>query len=194
MRKLVYFVAVSVDGFIAGPEGQFDFFPFDGEHIAAQGAELPETFPRHMRDAIGASDSATRFDTVLMGRRTYEPGLQAGFRDPYAPMRTVVFSRTLPARNEGSLRVTSESPLEVVRALKAEPGKDIWLCGGGSLAGQLTPLIDELVLKVNPVVIHQGIRLWEGAFAPRHLRLRSSRVFASGVTWLAYDCAASSAA
>jgi dihydrofolate reductase len=187
MRKLVYFVAVTADGFIAGPQGQFDFFPFQGDHIAAQGAELPETFPRHVRDALGITAPAARFDTVLMGRSTYEPGLRAGFPDPYAPLRSIVFSTTMPAKTEGGLRVTAEDPVDVVRALRAEPGKDLWLCGGGNLAGQLAPLIDELVLKVNPVVAQQGIRLWGGDFAPRALRLVASRVFQSGVVWLTYE-------
>jgi dihydrofolate reductase len=188
MRKLVYFVATSMDGFMAGPDGQFDFFPMEGDHVAAQAAELAETLPRHVREALGVSLGETRFDTVLMGRGTYEPGLAAGFEDPYAPLRTVVFSRRLPAR-EGRLQITAEEPLRVVRELKQQAGKDLWLCGGGALAGQLLDEIDELVIKVNPVLALDGIRVLQGSFQPRKLTLRHRRAFESGVTWLYYDVA-----
>jgi dihydrofolate reductase len=189
MAKLVYFVAVSADGFIASPDGAFDFFPVEGEHITAQAEALPETLPRHVRGALGASDHAARFGCVVMGRSTYEPALKAGLEHPYTPLPTVVFSRSLPARTEGSLRITGEDPMQVVRALKGSATRDIWLCGGAKLASQLVPLVDELLLKVNPVLVQRGIPLWDGPFAPRALRLRSTRTFATGVAWLHYDCA-----
>lgn len=188
MRKLVYFVATSVDGFIAGPAGQFDFFPMQGDHITAQAAELPETLPRHVREALGVSLGESRFDTVVMGRGTYEPGLAAGFEDPYAPLSTVVFSRRLPSR-EGRLRITADEPAAVVHQLKQQAGRDIWLCGGGALAGQLLAEIDELIIKVNPVLAGDGIRLMQSTFQPRKLTLRHRRLFESGVTWLHYDIA-----
>ncbi len=190
MRKLVYFVAASVDGFIAGPDGQYDFFPMEGDHIAAQAEELPETLPAHVREALGVATRQARFDTVLMGRATYEPALSAGVVDPYAPLETVVFSRSLPAR-EGSVRVTAEDPSLVVRALKAKPGRDLWLCGGAKLAAALASEIDELVVKLNPVLAGDGIRLAATGFAPRRLALRGTRTFRSGVTWLTYDVATS---
>lgn len=189
MRKLVYFVAASVDGCIAGPEGQFDFFPMEGDHIAAQCEELPETLPRHLRTALGLPERQARFDTVLMGWTTYGPALAVGETDPYAPLATFVFSRRQPAREEGLLRVTAEDPVEVVRALKAKQGRDIWLCGGATLASALRSELDELVVKVNPVLAGDGIRLFAGPFAPERLTLRARRAFESGVTWLTYDVA-----
>jgi len=187
MRKLVYFVAVSVDGCIAGPRGEYDFYPMEGDHIAAQVEELPETIPRHMREALGLPARQVRFDTVVMGRGTYEPGLAVGSTDPYHPLETVVLSRRLPPKQEGSLRITPEDPIAVVRALKARAGRDIWLCGGGALAGYLAGEIDEWVVKVNPVLAGDGIRLLAGGFHPRKLKLRDRRSFTSGVTWLTYD-------
>lgn len=186
MRQLVYFVATSVDGCIAGPAGQFDFYPMKGDHITAQLEELPETIPCHVRAALGVPTRQARFDTVLMGSRTYAPGLAAGVADPYAPLETVVFSRRQPPRREGTLRVTNEEPLNVVRALKAQPGRDIWLCGGGNLAATLLGEIDELIVKVNPVLVIDGIRLFEGLFNPVQLELSSRRAFESGVTWLTF--------
>lgn len=187
MRSLVYFVAATVDGCIAGPGGEFDMFPMEGDHIAAQGAELPETLPAHVRRALGLAERRSRFDTVLMGRSTYEPALRLGIADPYAPLETVVFSSTLPPRVEGGLRVTADDPSRVVRELKGRAGGDIWLCGGGKLASALLGEIDEIVLKVNPVVAGGGVRLFEGGYDPRRLALRSRRAFESGVTWLTFD-------
>lgn len=187
MRKLVYFIATTADGSIAGPRGESDFFPMVGDHIAAQVEELPETLPRHVRDMLGVPTRQARFDTVLMGRATYEPALAVGITDPYAPLETIVFSRTLPARRDGGLTVTGEDPVHVVRELKAREGRDIWLCGGGKLASVLLEQIDEVVLKVNPVLAPGGLRAFDESAAPHALVLRERRAFESGVTWLAFD-------
>ncbi len=184
MRKLVYFVAATVDGHIASPRGEFDFFPL-GEHFEAQVAELPETIPAHLRATVGAASEPRRFGAVVMGRKTYEVGARAGLTDPYAPLPTVVFSRTL-ATAESPVRVTAENPVDVVRALKRQPGRDIWLCGGGNLAASLADEIDELVVKLNPLLLGAGIALWSAPFSPRSLRLINTRTFASGVVWLTY--------
>jgi dihydrofolate reductase len=187
MRKLVYFIATTADGSIAGPRGESDFFPMDGDHIAAQVEELPETLPRHLRDMLGVPTRQARFDTVIMGRATYEPALAVGVTDPYAPLETIVFSRTLPARRDGGLCVTGDDPATVVRELKARAGRDIWLCGGGKLASVLLAEIDEVVLKVNPVLAPGGLRAFDASAAPHKLALRARRAFESGVTWLSFD-------
>ncbi len=185
MRRLVYFVASTLDGFIAAPDGGADHFPM-GDHVMAQARELPETLPAHLRAHLGASSTPARFDTVLMGRRTYDPALTAGIEDPYAPLDTVVFSRELAPR-EGRLRITAEDPVSVVRALKARPGRDLWLCGGGKLAAQLAGQIDELTVKLNPLLTGSGLPLIPTPFQPRQLRLMATRTFDSGVVWLTYD-------
>lgn len=187
MRRLVYFIATTADGNIAGPNGETGFFPMMGEHIAAQVKELPETLPKHIREVLSAPTHQGRFDSVLMGRATYEPALNVGITDPYAPLETVVFSSTLEARRDGSLRVTAEDPVTVVRELKARPGRDIWLCGGGKLASSLLDEIDEVVLKVNPVLAPGGLPLFDGQARPRTLELRERRAFDTGVTWLYFD-------
>jgi dihydrofolate reductase len=186
MRRLVYFVATTIDGLIGAPDGTFDFFPM-GEQVGHQAATYPETIPAHLRDSLGASDTPCRFDTVLMGRRTYQPALDAGVEDPYDPLETFVFSDSLPAGGSGRLRVTSENPATLVQRLKASSGRDIWLCGGGHLAAQLADEIDEITVKVNPLVIGSGIGLMPGPFTPRRLQLRDHTVFDSGVVWLTYD-------
>lgn len=176
------------DARTAPPAGQFDFFPMAGDHVTAQANELAETLPKHVREALGIPLGKPRFDTVLMGRGTYEHGLAAGFDDPYEPLNTVVFSLSLPAR-EGRLRITAHGPVAVVRKLKQQSGADIWLCGGGVIAGQLLGEVDELVVKINPVLAGDAVRLLQGSFQPRKLALRRQRTFESGVTWLHYDVA-----
>ncbi len=128
-----------------------------------------------------------RFDTVILGRATYEPALAVGVTDPYAPLETIVFSRTLPERREGGLRVTSSDPVSLVRELKGKEGRDIWLCGGGKLASTLVDEIDEIVLKVNPVLAPGGLRVFDGVASPTRVALRTRRAFESGVTWLSFD-------
>lgn len=182
MRSLTYYVAASADGYIAGPDGQFDFFGFDGDLAAWIIEEYPETLPVHAREALGIADRGNRhFDTVLMGRRTYEPALEAGIASPYPHLRQVVFSTTLSPRGNG-VEVTGTDPVARVRELKAQNGAGgIWLAGGGRLAAVLREEIDELVIKRNPIVLGAGVPLIDGSFAPQPLSLTSSHMFDTGV-------------
>jgi len=183
MRTLTYLVATSIDGFIAETDGTFDRFPMQGDHIDALAAELPETLPGAAREHFGLT-GAGRFDTVLEGRRTHEVGLAAGVADAYPHLRHLVFSTTLEAVDP-AIELVSSDPLARVRALKAEHGGDIWLCGGGALASTLLPEIDEFVIKVNPLLMGSGIPLVDGP-AKVDLDLVSSRPFLSGVVWNTY--------
>ncbi|OKI26832.1 dihydrofolate reductase family protein [Streptomyces sp. CB03911] len=186
MRQLTYDVGTTLDGFIAGPDGQFDFFPFDGDLAAALLAEYPETIPAHGRGPLGLDGVANRrFDTVLMGRATYEAGLAAGVAGPYPHLRQYVFSRSL-ARFDPAVEIVSSDPVAFVRDLKRQDGAGIWLCGGADLAGQLMTEIDELVIKRYPVVIGSGIPLFRAPFLPAGFTLTDSRVFNTGATITTY--------
>ena len=186
MRKLTYYIATSLDGFIAGPGGEFDFFKFEGDFAETVCAEFPETLPGPARGPLGIGEAPNkRFDTVLMGRGTYEPGLAAGMTSPYPQLRQYVFSRTLTG-TDPDVRIVADDPVEVVRGLKAEDGLGIWLCGGGQLAAQLRDEIDELILKINPVVLGAGIPLFADGFRPEGLRLAESRTFRIGTIMATY--------
>jgi dihydrofolate reductase len=186
VRKLTYYIAASLDGFIAGPGGEFDFFAFEGDFAAAVCADFPETLPAPARGPLGLTDVPNkRFDTVLMGRGTYEPGLAAGMTSPYPQLRQYVFSRTLAATDPG-VEIVAGDPVEVVRRLKGQDGLGIWLCGGGQLAAQLRDEIDELILKINPVVLGSGIPLFADGFRPARLRLVQTRVFETGTIMATY--------
>ncbi|MCP3804410.1 dihydrofolate reductase family protein [Allokutzneria sp. A3M-2-11 16] len=186
MRKLTYFVATTIDGFISGPNHEFDFFPMEGDHITAVCEEYPEGVPTHVRPMLGMPEDTPnrRFDTVLMGRGTYDPGLPHGITSPYSHLRQVVFSTSLAP--VPGIEIVAGDPVARVRSLKAEEGMGIWLCGGGNLAAQLRDEIDELVLKVNPVACGSGTPLFSGDFRPDSFALQSVRHFETGVVWLHY--------
>lgn len=169
MRRLVYLVAVTLDGFIAGPEGGdptgSDFFPVTPDLVEHLVESWPETLPGPAREAMGITGPGTHFDTVVEGRASYDIGLAAGLTDAYPHLRHVVVSRSLAERTDLPVEVVADDPVVRMRELKAEDGLDIWLVGGGTLAHALLPEIDRLVLKVNPSVIGDGRRLFAGPFA-----------------------------
>jgi dihydrofolate reductase len=190
MRKLVYLIAVTLDGFIAGPDGQFDFLGFEGDSAAAILADWPETMPTHARGPLGLEGVANqRFDTVLMGRGTYEPGLAIGVTSPYRHLEQFVFSTTLAEDLDPTVTFVrgDTDPAALVRDLKRRDGLDLWLCGGGSLAAQVIDEIDELILKVNPVAIGSGVPLFAGPFRPVPWRRTDVRAFDTGVSIVTYQ-------
>lgn len=169
MRRLVYYVATTLDGFIAGPDGGdpsgAEFFPVTPDLVEFIVSHYPETLPGPARDAMGISGEGQHFDTVVEGRASYELGLAAGLTDAYPHLRHLVVSTTLAGRDDLPVEVVTADPLARMRALKDEDGKDIWLVGGGTLAHALLPEVDRLVLKVNPSVIGAGIPLFAGDFS-----------------------------
>ncbi|MFF3862556.1 dihydrofolate reductase family protein [Streptomyces sp. NPDC002209] len=189
MRKLTYFVGSSIDGFIAAPDGGFDFLMahVTEDYLPHLAAEYADTLPTAGRAALGVADGPnTRFDTVLMGRATYAQGLSAGLTSPYAHLRQIVLSRSLTTSPDPAVEVTADDPVALVRKLKQEDGLGIWLCGGADLAGRLLPEIDELIVKQYPVVAGSGIPLFRADFSPHTFRLTDSRVFEGGNLILSY--------
>jgi dihydrofolate reductase len=187
MRKLVYYVASTIDGFIAGPDGAFDFFPFEADLAEFIRTEYPETLPTALRAPLGIDDDPNRvFDTLVMGRGTYDPALKEGVTSPYAHLKQYVFSRSVPGAPEPEVEIVTGDPAELVRRLKREEGRHIWLCGGGHLAGQLLPEIDELVIKLSPVIAGTGIPLVSRGFDPTRFTLTGATPLPSGVVILRY--------
>jgi dihydrofolate reductase len=181
MRRLTYLIGVTVDGFIAGPEDEIDFFPTPAPYLQHLATEYPETMPTHVRGAVGLDDVPNRrWDTVIMGRGTYEPALALGITSPYPHLRQIVVSTTL-ASEDPSVEVVADDPVARVRALKSEDGLDLFLAGGARLAGALVDEIDELVVKLYPVLAGSGVPFVSGAgFAPRALHRVASTSFDSG--------------
>ena len=186
MRTLTYLVAVTLDGCIAGPDGSFDAFIPEGDHIGAQVERWPETIPGHYRAPLGITGENREFDTVIMGRATYEVGSKAGITSPYGHLRQIVVSSTMRESPDPAVELVHADPLSVVDGLKRQAGSGIWLCGGGALAAALFPAIDELVLKVHPVVLGRGIPLFAERVDTSRFALVESTRYEPGVLFNRY--------
>lgn len=185
MRELVYYVAVTLDGYIAGPDGQFDDFLVEGDHMAVGIDQYADAIPTDLAAQLGIEQTRARFDTVLMGANTYAVGLPDN-PNPFRHLTQFVFT-SRPYEDAENLTFTDEDPVELVRALKEQPGGDLWLSGGGQLATRLAGEIDRLVLKRQPLLFGSGVPL----FAPRPYAVtRFDRVahqdFGSGVSFTEY--------
>ena len=167
-RRVRYSVAMSLDGYIAGPKGEYDWIVMDPEI----------DFGALMRS----------FDTMLMGRKTYEAAKQRRGGGGDAGMKSFVFSRTLSPREHPDVTVVSDNAGDVVRALKQQAGKDIWLFGGGSLFSSLLEarVVDAIEVAVVPVVLGGGRPLLPDGRRTK-LRLTSNRTYQkSGIVALEY--------
>ncbi len=189
MRKLIYFVASTLDGFIAHPDGSFDGFRWDAEYLSALLESFPETFPAHLRPGVPTRTGNRWFDAVLMGRKTYEVGLREGLASPYPTLDQYVFSRTMPETPHQDVALVRDDVRDVVPALKRQDGKAIWLCGGAELAASLfaAALVDELIVKVNPVMFGSGIPLLGPSIESTALALTESVLYPSGHIRLHYS-------
>ncbi|MBO8200353.1 dihydrofolate reductase family protein [Streptomyces smyrnaeus] len=193
MRKLVYYIAATLDGFIAGPDGADPtgpdgFWPIPDDYVQHLATEYPETLPAPAREALSVTAEGTHFDTVLEGRKSYEIGLDAGITDAYPHLRHLVFSTTLAESPDPAVELVTGDPVAKVRELKQEDGKDIWLIGGGELAGALYGEIDRLIVKLGPLTTGTGIPLFgrTAAFDPRVWNLTGHTVLDSGAAFLTY--------
>ena len=179
-RKVVYYIAVSVDGFIADTKGNTEAFSMTADYI-----------PDYIR-------SLREYDTVLMGKNTYEAGYKFGIKpgEPspmYSHMMQYVFSQTMEQYENEGLQVIRDDPARFVQGLKSQQGGAIYLCGGGNLAGCLlkASLIDELILKVNPLIFGKGIPLFSDYDVPLSLALLDTKVYQDGNVFLRYQLASS---
>ncbi|MET9184696.1 dihydrofolate reductase family protein [Streptomyces tendae] len=190
MRKLTYFIACSIDGFIGGPDGDATFMvPFvDEEFFEFLKSEYPETLPTHGRRSLGIDDLPNkRFDTIVQGRASYDLALKEGVTSPYAHLREYVASRTLTESPDPNVEIISTDLVGRVRELKAEDSAfDIYLCGGAAVAGELVDEVDELVIKSYPVVLGTGMPMFASGFAVSEFVTDSVRTFGNGVVVRTY--------
>ena len=190
MRDLTYFVAVSLDGYIAAPDDTFDAFPMQGDHIDWIFDEWTDTLPGIGLEMVGRTADNSKFDAVVMGWGTYTAGFPHGVTDPYPHLESYVVThhpgREVPG-DPGKTTLTDEDPVALVRRLKQADGAGIWLCGGGQLSSTLVDEIDRLVLKVNPILLGDGKRLFaQRPYAVKGFELAESRPFGTGVVVNSY--------
>lgn len=168
MRRIRYCVAMSLDGFIAGPNGEADWIISNPE--------------------IDFAALFDQFDTFLIGRGTFEK--MAGAGSPETPgIKTFVFSRTLRQQDYPGVTIVSENAHEVVAGLRAEEGKDIWLFGGGSLFNSLlhAGLVDTVEVAIIPVLLGEGVQLLPPPTEQTKLKLTNHKVYKkSGIVSLEY--------
>lgn len=174
-KRLRYQVAASLDGFIADAKGGYDWIVAD--------------------PAIDFTALFGQFDTVVMGRKTFEATAGQWDGGAMPGMQSFVFSRTLPPATRKGVTITADDPAQVVAGLKQQDGKDIWLYGGGELFRSLldASVVDTVEIAVIPVLLGSGVPLVPAGSHAR-LTLADHKVLPdSGITVLAYQVAGSTA-
>ena len=168
-RRVRYQVAVSLDGFIAGPNGEYDWIVMD--------------------PAIDFAALFKEFDTAIMGRKTYEVTTAQGGYGAMPGLEVVVFSRTLPPATYKGVRILSDDPRDVLPALKAKPGRDIWLFGGGNFFRSLLEagLVDTVEVALMPVLLGSGIPLLPPGASTKLTLVDQKTLPASGIVALSYS-------
>jgi dihydrofolate reductase len=130
----------------------------------------------------------SQFDTILVGRRTFEPMAAAG-RTTMPGIKTVVFSRSLRQKDYPDVQIVAENQLETVAALKASEGRDIWLFGGGALFRSLADagMVDTVEVSVVPILLGSGVPLAPNPTERIKLALKNQKVYRSGIVSLEYE-------
>jgi dihydrofolate reductase len=166
-RKVVLGLGISLDGYIARPDGSVDFLFMPKDYSMAPFFKT--------------------IDTAIMGRKTYDvaKAMGGGFG---GKMMSYVMSRALPPGKREGMIFTNESPAILIARLRENQGKDIWMMGGGELARDFlrADLIDELYLGVVPVLLGEGIPLFPDGFPQRDFALLENRSYSQGLIALKY--------
>jgi len=172
MRKIVLGLAVSLDGFIEGPQGEYDWCFTDQDY--------------------GLSAFFSRIDTVFMGRKSYELAQKLGDAAAIPGMPRVteyIFSDTLTTVKPGAILVRKPESVQKVKEIKASEGRDIWLYGGADLTSFLLQegLVDELWLSVHPLLLGSGRPLFSGIKNRIGLTLKETKTYETGLVSLTYN-------
>ena len=171
MRKVIYGVGISLDGYIARPDGSVDFL------------FMPKDY--------SMGPFFKRIDVAVMGRKTYEVGLKMSGGDTFKGygMKCYVFSKKQKPGERKGVTFVRQSPQEWLAATKKQEGKDIWLMGGGELARDFLKddLVDELYLGIVPTLIGEGIPALPAEFPQREFALVENKSFSKGLIALLYE-------
>lgn len=174
MRKIIYYVASTLDGYIAGRDGDISKFVQQGEGVDQYLYDLEE------------------FDTVIMGRKTYEFGYQYGLepgQPAYPHMQHHVFSTSLTFEKCSKQVQVQNLDLDVIRELKSGVGSEIYLCGGGEFAGWLldNKMIDVLKIKLNPIILGDGVRVFGSSEVRCNMEMTAHQSYSDGLQIMTFD-------
>lgn len=167
MRKVTLSVAATLDGLVARRDGSMDWLP-----------------------AIQTGDGKllAKLDTVVMGRRTYELAQASRGPLPFGGLECIVFSRRRAGTRERHTRFIGDDPAETIRELRAQPGRGIWLVGGGEIVRECLDagVVNEIVVSIVPVLLGDGVPLFLSRAGTSWLELRECGSFPDGVVRVTY--------
>lgn len=171
-RKVVLYIAESLDGFIAREDNDISWL----------------SIVEKSEEDYGYKDFIDTIDIVIMGRKTYEKVLSFGIEFPHKDKRCYVLSKTLRGTNE-NVQFYNGSINNLIKMLKGEDGKNIFIDGGAEVVREFRSenLIDEYIISIVPVLIGKGIRLFKDTDTESKLKLVESKVFDSGLVQLRYQ-------
>jgi len=170
-RKVILYIATSLDGYIAKPNDDLGFLSI---------VEEPD-------QDYGYADFIKTVDTVIIGRKTYDKVLSMGVDFPHSDKDTYILTRT-PRPQVGSLKFYTDDLKSLIHKLKSEPGKNIFCDGGSEVVNELLQdeLIDEFIISVIPILLGNGTKLFKDGRPETRLKLLSVRSFDKGLTQLHY--------
>ena len=169
MKRIRYGIAMTLDGYIAGPNGEADWIVSDPE--------------------VNFAEIWAQFDTLLMGRRTYDAARARLGEKALQGVKTIVVSRTLRHADHPKVTIFSELNRDWIEELRAQSGKDIWLMGGGELFRSMLEMgeVDTVEVAVMPVLLGEGVALLPSIAQQTKLKLSTYKVYRSGIVSLVYE-------
>lgn len=172
-RKLILYIATSLDGYIAKPNDNLDFLSI----VEQEGQDY------------GYEDFIKTVDTVIVGRKTYDTVISMGFEFPHTNKNAYIITRS-PRPSIGSVHFYTGNIKSLVVKLKSENGKNIFCDGGSEIVNELLKenLIDELIISVIPILVGNGTKLFKDGRPEQKLELLSATHFEKGLAQLHYKC------
>ena len=173
MRKIKLYIAISLNGKIAKPDGSVDWL---------------EAIPKPDNSDYGYTEFYDSVDTTIQGYNTYKKIQSWGIEFPYKGKKNYVLTTDTTLNHNKDVQFVSKDHINFIKALKKENGDDIWLIGGGKTNASLldAQLIDELYVFVMPVVLNDGIDLFEDLVRDKSLILSRSKSYSTGVVEMIY--------
>lgn len=173
MRKIKLYIATSLNGKIARLDGSVDWL---------------ESIPNPDKTDYGYAEFYDSVDTTIQGNNTYKQIISWGIDFPYTGKKNYVFTKNQVLKNDENVEFISTNHIEFIKELKKQKGKDIWLIGGGKINTLFLNegLIDEIYIFIMPIILSDGVEVFEGFLKETHLELIHSKSYPTGASELIY--------